>query len=107
MVNGSKSAKKYCQTVMAIDWKAKEAVLQKYVLLCQYQYMIAFSQWRLVYHAEKAERLMRRYQLSAEFFADNEAFLLDLFQDSSSVSAYFDIDFCIVSDEEMKVLARP
>lgn len=68
---------------LAIDKKVKNEVLKRYLEMCQYQHLIAFGQWRLIYYPEKTRRLMSRYRIPKPWFDMNEEYLCELFKDNS------------------------
>lgn len=97
MMNGSNTIKKFGKMVLDISSNVKEEVIQKYSLICQFQYLIAFSQWRLIYHPEKVEKLSK-YSLRKDFFKEVEEYLQGLFRDTSTATNYFKLNLTFLTE---------
>lgn len=80
----------------------KEAI-QLFINMCQYQHLIAFSQWRYIYHPDNVAKL-KRYELQDKFFKENEKFLMALHRDDATVSLYFKINLIFLEPKHSQIL---
>ena len=81
----NKWLKKYTKALLGVSMSSRHRVIQLYINRCQYQYIIAYFQWRYMYHVNKPKRL-KKYLLKKEFFEENEDFLLALHRNFDMVT---------------------
>lgn len=57
--SSNRIVKTFCTTALGIGNDVKAEVLQMYIQACQYQHLVAFSQWRYIHHKEKTQMMIK------------------------------------------------